>query len=274
MILDEIQHAPGLFPYIKERIDADRAAAGRYFLTGSQNVLLMERITESLAGRAAILRLLPLSRKEHAGTPEAPFPWEKLSAAPRKKRPPGTLWEQFLRGGFPELAAYPKRGAELWHASYVQTYLERDVRGIRQVGDLNLFQSFLRAIAARSGQLLNITDIARDIGAAVNTAKSWLSVLETTHQIFLLRPYFANVGKRLVKTPKVYFTDVGTLCYLVGLRDPEHAASARCAARFSRRPSFRKSSKGSGTAALKRLCTSGARARARKSTSSWTMAAG
>lgn len=98
-------------------------------------------------------------------------------------------------------------------------------RSLRQVGDLTTFQSFLRALAARSAQLLNLTEMARDLGVAVNTAKSWLSVLEATFQVIILRPYFANVGKRLVKTPKVYFTDVGTLCYLTGLRDPEHAAS-------------------------------------------------
>jgi len=112
----------------------------------------------------------------------------------------------------------------LWHASYLQTYLERDVRSLRQIGDLTLFQSFLRALAARSGQLLNLTELARDLGAAVNTAKAWLSVLEATFQILVLRPYFANIGKRLVKTPKVYFTDTGMLCYLTGLRDAEHAA--------------------------------------------------
>jgi hypothetical protein len=99
------------------------------------------------------------------------------------------------------------------------------VRTLRQVGDLTLFQAFLRALAARSGQLLNLTDLARDLGVAVNTGKAWLSVLEATFQVRILRPYFANVGKRLVKTPKVYFTDVGTLCYLAGLRDPAHAAS-------------------------------------------------
>jgi hypothetical protein len=99
------------------------------------------------------------------------------------------------------------------------------VRTIRQVGDLTQFQNFLRALAARSAQLLNITDLARDLGVAVNTARAWLSVLEATYQVTVLRPYFANVGKRLVKTPKVYFTDVGTLCYLTGLKDPAHAAS-------------------------------------------------
>jgi predicted AAA+ superfamily ATPase len=136
---------------------------------------------------------------------------------------PTDLWQSFLRGGYPELVAEPRRDISLWHSSYVQTYLERDVRSLRQVGDLISFQSFLRALAARTGQLLNLTDVARDLGIAVNTAKAWLSVLEATFQVIVLRPYHANVGKRLVKTPKVYFTDTGLLCYLAGLRDPDHA---------------------------------------------------
>ena len=123
------------------------------------------------------------------------------------------------------MASTAERDVTLWHASYVQTYLERDVRTIRQVGDLSQFQSFLRALAARSAQLLSMTDLARDLGVAVNTTKAWLSVLEATYQVIVLRPYSTNIGKRLVKTPKVYFTDVGTLCYLTGLMDPEHAAS-------------------------------------------------
>lgn len=123
------------------------------------------------------------------------------------------------------MVAGPKRDIGLWHASYIQTYLERDIRLIRQVSDLGLFQNFVRVLAARSGNLLNLTDVARDIGVAVNTAKAWLSVLATSYQIFLLHPYFANIGKRLVKTPKVYFTDVGTLCHLVGLADPQHATA-------------------------------------------------
>ena len=135
------------------------------------------------------------------------------------------MWKGFLRGGYPELATQPDRDVSLWHASYNQTYLERDVRTLRQVGDLTQYQSFLRVLAARSAQLLSLTDVARDLGVAVNTIKAWLSVLEATYQVIVLRPYFANVGKRLVKTPKVYFTDVGTLCHLVGLKDPEHAAS-------------------------------------------------
>jgi predicted AAA+ superfamily ATPase len=127
--------------------------------------------------------------------------------------------------GYPELVANPRRDINLWHAGYVQTYLERDVRMLRQVGDLSQFQSFLRALASRTAQLISLTDLARDLGVAVNTVKAWISVLEATYQVIVLRPYFANVGKRLIKTPKVYFTDVGTLCYLTGLKDPEHAAS-------------------------------------------------
>jgi len=226
VIFDEAQHTPELFPYIKERIDAQRDLPGQYLLTGSQNILLMEKLTETLAGRTAVLRLLPLSNREIAGWPQALLPWEqdhrdaKATAMSRTD-----LWKGFLRGQYPELVANPDRDVNLWHAGYVQTYLERDVRTLRQVGDLSQFQSFLRALAARSAQLLNLTDLARDLGVAVNTAKAWLSVLEATYQVMVLRPHHANLSKRLVKTPKVYFLDVGTLCYLTGLKDPEHAAA-------------------------------------------------
>ena len=226
VILDEVQYAPDLLPYVKEKIDADRGERGRYLITGSQNLSLSESVSESLAGRAAVLRLLPLSRREGEGRPALPLPWERSRRALSESGSAyGELWEGFLRGGYPELAAQPHRDVSLWHASYVQTYLERDVRNIRQVGDLTQYQNLLRVLAARSGHLLNLTDVARDLGVAVNTIKAWLSVLEATYQVTVLRPYFANVGKRLVKTPKVYFTDVGTLCYLAGLRDPDHAAS-------------------------------------------------
>jgi hypothetical protein len=226
VIFDEVQYAPALLPYLKEKIDADRHRSGQFLLTGSQNLLLMEKVTESLAGRAAMLRLFPLSRREIEGRPQTPLPWEsKRRSSKGKPFAYRELWKGFLRGGYPELAAYPRRDSNLWHGSYLQTYLERDVRTLRQVGDLSQFQDFIRILAARSAQLLNLTDVARDLGVAVNTAKAWLSVLEATYQVIVLRPHFANVGKRLIKTPKVYFTDVGTLCYLAGLRDPEHAAS-------------------------------------------------
>lgn len=224
VILDEIQHAPDLLPYIKERIDSERTSHGRFLLSGSQNLLLSARVSESLAGRAAMLKLLPLSFREEAGMPERPLPWERTEAQVPALFPPERLWPALLRGGYPELAANPNRDIGLWQSSYVQTYLERDVRTLRQVGDLISFQAFLRALAARSGQLLRLSDVARDLGVAVNTVKAWLSVLEATYQVVVLRPYFANIGKRLVKSPKVYFTDTGLLCHLVGLRDPEHAA--------------------------------------------------
>jgi predicted AAA+ superfamily ATPase len=226
VIFDEVQYAPNLLPYVKERIDDARDRYGQYLLTGSQNLLLVERITESLAGRAAILRLLPFSLREAEGQPLAVLPWERaIGADLNAKVHYREMWQYFLRGSYPELTANPKRDHYLWHASYVQTYLERDVRTLRQVGDLSQFQNFLRALAARCGQLLNLTDLAKDLGVALNTAKAWLSVLEATYQVMVLRPYFANIGKRLVKTPKVYFTDVGTLCYLSGLKDPAHAAA-------------------------------------------------
>jgi predicted AAA+ superfamily ATPase len=226
VILDEIQYAPDLLPYVKEVVDAHRSRPGQYLLTGSQNLGMAAAVTESLAGRAAVLRLLPLSWREMAREPARPLPWERTGSRSEPVRrgriAPG--WPAFLRGTYPELVAHPRRDAELWHASYVQTYLERDVRSIRQVGDLVEFQRFLRAVAARSAQLLDLSDIARDLGVAVNTARAWLSVLEATYQVFLLRPYYANLGKRLVKTPKVYMADVGLLCYLTGIRTARQAS--------------------------------------------------
>lgn len=226
VILDEVQHAPDLLIYIKEWIDAHRARRGQWLLTGSQNLLLLERVSESLAGRAAILKLLPLSLHEWERDPRRALPWN------RRGRPSTevqlshrNLWGQLLRGWYPELAAEPKRDPSLWHSSYVETYLERDVRSLRQVGDLVQFRNFLRALAARCANLLNLSEVARDLGLAVNTVKAWLSVLEATSQVIVLRPYYANLTKRLVKTPKLYFADVGTVCHLVGLRDAEHAAS-------------------------------------------------
>jgi hypothetical protein len=226
VIFDEVQYAPDLLPYIKERIDADRGRAGQYLLTGSQNLLLVEKVTESLAGRAAMLRLLPLSRREAAGKAMSQMIWQDGRLEEGVTYVSGKqLWQEFLRGGYPELVADRKRDISLWHGSYVQTYLERDVRSLRQIGDLSQFQSFLRALAARTAQLVSLTGLARDLGVAVNTIKAWISVLEATYQVIVLRPWFVNVGKRLVKTPKIYFADVGTLCYLTGLKDPEHAAA-------------------------------------------------
>ncbi len=224
VILDEIQYAPELLPYIKEKIDNNRSQFGQYILTASQNLLLMQQVTESLAGRAAVLKLMPLSRGEVNRNPERCFIWEDSSISSLPDQTPVELWKQILRGAYPELVAHPERDAHLWLSSYIQTYLERDVRNLRVLGSLTQFQVFLRALAARSAQILNLSELARDVGVAVNTIKDWISILEASFQIFTLRPYYANIGKRLIKSPKIYFFDTGLLCYLVGLRDIEHAA--------------------------------------------------
>gem|GEM_PF-4242628 len=184
VIFDEVKHAPDLLPYIKETIDANRDKFGQYFITGSQNLLMMERITESLAGRASMLRLLPLSQREVEGHSETYLPWQKVSAPDRKPEYAfSELWKEFIRGFYPELSAYPKRDSNLWHASYVQTYLERDVRMLRQVGDLSQFQSYMRALAARSAQLLNLADLSRDLGGELWPARksilSWTPVVNS-----------------------------------------------------------------------------------------------
>jgi len=225
VIFDEVQYAPGLLPYVKERIDARRHISGQYLLAGSQDLLLMQQVSESLAGRAGMFRLLPLSRREARKRSLSDLPWKSdVNAAGSVTPESDGCWERILRGGYPELEQDPGRDTWSWHASYVQTYLERDLRTLMQVGDLSQFHSFLRALAARSAQLLNLSDLARDLGIAVNTAKNWLSILEAGFQVIVLRPYYGNLGKRLVKSPKVYFTDTGTLCYLTGLKDVEHAS--------------------------------------------------
>ncbi|MEI8078489.1 MAG: ATP-binding protein, partial [bacterium] len=228
VILDEIQYAPELLPYIKERIDADRGRMGQYLLTGSQNLLLMETVSETLAGRTAVLRLYPLARRELDGEHARPLPWEPVHEL-REMDPDAfvrrqVFCEQLLIGGYPDVVRGPASNRTLWFASYVQTYVERDVRQLRQIGDLGQFQLLVKAVALRSGQLFNLSEVARDLGLAINTVKAWLSVLEASGLVVILRPYFENAGKRLVKTPKVYFTDTGLLCHLVGITTAEQLA--------------------------------------------------
>jgi hypothetical protein len=223
VVIDEVQHAPGLLPYLKERIDAARGRRGQFLLTGSQSFALMAGATESLAGRVAVLDLLSMSWGERAGRgavvalPPGPPP------AALRSMDPLVIAAGIVRGGFPELVTHPDVDLELWHSSYVRTYLEREVRQLRQVGSLGDFQRLLLALAARAGQILNLSDVARDLGVAVNTVKAWVQVLEASHQIALLRPYHANLGKRLVKSPKLYFLDSGLLCHLRGERDARQA---------------------------------------------------
>lgn len=206
VIIDEVQYAPGLFRQIKARIDQNRHRMGRYFLTGSQKFTLMKEVSESLAGRAAILEMETLSSAELLAHPG--FGHYALA---------DFLW----RGGFPELYRNPSLRPAQYYASYVASYLERDLRLALQVGNLRDFERFLRMAAIRCGQLLNLTDLARDVGIAVSTARQWVSALEASHLIYLLEPYYGNLSKRMVKTPKLYFKDTGLLCFLLGLSSPQ-----------------------------------------------------
>lgn len=211
VIIDEIQYAPELLPYLKIQIDQQREKKGQCILTGSQQFSLMQGVTESLAGRTAVLTLLPMS-------------WsEILRQQPSIKLNAETLSQSWIKGSFPELVVNPEIDPHLWYAGYLQTYLERDVRSLRQIGDLGTFQIFLQSLAAHNGQLLNLSELSRDLGIAINTVKAWIRVLEASYQIYLLRPYYKNMGKRLIKAPKIYFIDLGLLCYLIGLKDPQHA---------------------------------------------------
>ncbi|HUF78708.1 MAG TPA: ATP-binding protein [Thermoanaerobaculia bacterium] len=232
VILDEVQHVPALLSYLQVAIDEDRRP-GRWLLSGSQGFPLLQGTAESLAGRVAILTLLPLSWSEIERRPRSEDSAEAviggLLAAPAgrsRSRPPGTgadeLAAWLLRGGFPQLWGQEHVDGDLWFASYVQTYLERDVRSVLAVKDLGSFQAFLRLAAARTGQILNLTDLARDAGVSPPTVRQWLSVLEASRQVLLLRPHFDNLGKRMIKAPKLYWLDTGIASYLLGLRD-QHA---------------------------------------------------
>jgi predicted AAA+ superfamily ATPase len=206
LVIDEVQYAPTLFRHLKVKIDEDKRP-GRYVLTGSQNFPLMQGISESLAGRCGVLQMLNLS-----------FGELKTSAPDVSER------AYLYKGGWPELHARPDIDPHFWYAAYLGTYLERDVRNILNVGSLRDFDRFLRAAAARTGQLLSYSDLARDVGIAPNTAKQWISVLQASGQIILLEPYYRNLGKRLVKSPKLYLCDTGLALFLMGFDSWEAAA--------------------------------------------------
>jgi len=218
-VLDEVQRAPELFSYVQGIVDrTDRA--GHYILTGSGNFLLMEKIAQSLAGRCAVLHLLPFSKSELGGRKMMDL--SRLGRVPRAKEPVsiGNLFDVMFNGFYPRIHD-KKLSAPDWLANYYQTYLERDVRQILNVGDTEAFARFVRLCAGRCGQLLNMSALAADCGISVPTAKRWLSILEASFLIVLLRPHFKNFNKRLVKSPKLYFLDTGLLCYLLRIRSSD-----------------------------------------------------
>lgn len=198
-ILDEVQRAPELFSYLQTRLDADRRM-GQFILTGSQQFGLNQGISQSLAGRVGYLHLLPFTQ----GELQAGFSPESLEA-------------MLLQGFYPPLF---DRGIppHIWYADYVATYIERDLRQLINVRDLAAFQRFMRMCAARTGQMLNLSSLAADCGITHNTAKSWISILEASYLVVLLPPWHRNLGKRLVKTPKLYFLDTGLAAWLAGVR--------------------------------------------------------
>lgn len=211
VIIDEIQYAPGLFSYLKMQIDQNRHTYGQYILTGSQTFQLMKGVSESLAGRVAIFHLYPLT-------------WEEISDIPSFKTAafdPQKTGEQIVQGFYPEFFITPHIDKYLWFSSYLSTYAERDVRNITAITDLGRFQTFLGLLATRAGKLLNMSEIGKECGISQPTVRDWLSILESTYMIYLLKPYHNNLSKRLVKSPKLYFVDTGLLCFLLGIDSEE-----------------------------------------------------
>lgn len=211
LLIDEVQYAPALFRHLKVRVDQRRHRGGQFVLTGSQQFPLMREVSESLAGRVAIFELEGLSAYEL-----------RASAVMDPHR---DLLELLLRGQFPELWRDPELAHAMFHRAFLTTYIERDVRQIMNVTSLRDFERFLRLCAARNGQLVNKTDLGRDVGITAKTVDQWLGVLQASNQIALLEPWFGNVGKRLIKSPKLYFRDTGLLCFLLGLDHPSLAQS-------------------------------------------------
>ena len=208
VILDEVQCVPSLFSYLQGIVD-ERGVNGEFILTGSQNFLLMEKITQTLAGRICLMTLLPFSISELASVSLLPKIPEQL----------------IYNGGFPRLYAQNLTPEE-WLPSYITTYMERDIHDLLKVRELSTFRTFLQVCAGRVGQLVNLSSLGNDCGVSYNTIRSWLSILEASYVIFQLHPHHQNFNKRLVKMPKFYFYDTGVVCKLLGIHSPEEVAKS------------------------------------------------
>ncbi len=226
VLIDEIQYAPEILPYIKMAAD-QRHQPGLFWLTGSQQFHLMRGVSESLAGRVGVIHLLGLSRREMIGKGSEVEPFLPTPEVVQTRTNTGSklslkeLYRLIWRGSFPAIALNDSTDRDLFFGSYVQTYLQRDVRDLARVGDEMAFLRFLRASAARTAQLLNLSELARDADISPNTAKSWLSILQAADIVYLLEPYHSNVTKRLIKSPKLYFLDTGLAAYLTEWASPE-----------------------------------------------------
>jgi len=224
IVIDEIQKAPELLPAIKEEVDRKRKN-GDFLLTGSANLLGYKKVTESLAGRMGVMELLPLSCREMANRADANLADDLFSAEwPNNKTPQSSnlLLDSLLQGGYPELQRiHTQRGRNLWFSSYVSTYIERDVRDIGELRHIDRFIHLLNILAPRSATLLNKAELSRTAGIEQKTLTNYLSLLEMVFQIKRIQPYSTNLGKRFVKSPKLFFTDSGVLCHLLGLNSKE-----------------------------------------------------
>ncbi len=230
LLIDEVQYAPQILPHIKMAVDEARTP-GAYWLTGSQQFHLMRDISETLAGRLALVNLLGFSNREVEGQRLGARPY-----LPSRERLEGhegidlaTLYQHIWLGSSPALVTGQVQDRDLFYSSYVSTYLQRDVRDLTQVGDLSAFTRFLRAVAARTGQLLNLSDLARDVDVSQPTAKAWLAVMEASWQVVLLQPWHSNLTRRLVKTPKLYMLDTGLASWLTRWSSAETLAAGAMA---------------------------------------------
>ena len=221
VIIDEVQQVPDLLSYIQGVVDED-PSPGRFILTGSHNFLLMSRVSQTLAGRCGILNLMPFSRAELEGQKQAEPGTAAGLFSNRTTRLP--LW-QTLRTGFYPRIHDRQIPPEVWLPDYIQTYIERDVRNLSNIGDLDRFERFLALCAGRAAQLLSYSGLASDCGISVDTARRWLSVLKTSFIIFLLPPHHRNFNKRVLKNSKLYFYDTGLLCQLLGIREASQIVS-------------------------------------------------
>lgn len=236
VFVDEIQKAPALFEQIKLYLDRDKKK-GQFYLCGSQQFRMMKGVSESLAGRIGLVTLLGLSMRELKGIPfDLPFipTAEYFAARKAEKIDVGytDVWKMIHRGGMPELAGDPAMDWKLFYGAYVNTYIERDVKDLSEIGDAVKFTNFMIAVAACVGQLLNLTSLARDVGISVPTAERWLSVLVASNIVYLLQPYSNNILKRVVKTPKLYFLDTGLAAYLTKWTTPEVLKNGAMAGAF------------------------------------------
>lgn len=227
IIIDEIQYAPELFSAIKLIVDREKKN-GLFWLTGSQKFELMKGVSETLAGRVGICELLGLSQSEITHNEKYFKPFlptdsyiEELVSFQRVIKDLDQVYKDIWRGSFPKLISNYNVSKELFYSSYIQTYIERDVRLLSQIHDLTTFQRFLKVAAARTGQLINYADMAKDVDVDQKTIKSWISILQTSGLIYLLQPYYNNLTNRLIKTPKLYFLDTGLCSYLTGWTTPE-----------------------------------------------------